>query len=43
MYSEIQDIVRAGATVTEDMNAGVAIVTWYSILSLGEQFPYIVD
>ena len=29
MYSEIQDIVAAGATVTEDNVAGVAIVTWY--------------
>lgn len=28
MYSEIQDIVANGATVTEDKKAGVAIVTW---------------
>ncbi|KZF20249.1 glycoside hydrolase family 18 protein [Xylona heveae TC161] len=28
MYSEIEDIVSAGATVTEDKDAGVAIVTW---------------
>ena len=29
MYSEIQDVVASGATVTEDKVAGVAIVTWY--------------
>lgn len=29
MYSEIQDIVAAGATVSKDTDAGVAIVTWY--------------
>ncbi|RMD42700.1 hypothetical protein DV735_g2390, partial [Chaetothyriales sp. CBS 134920] len=27
-YAEINDIVQAGATVTEDQTAGVAIVTW---------------
>ncbi len=29
MYSEIQDIVAAGATVAEDNVAGVVVVTWY--------------
>ena len=29
MYSEIQDIVANGATVTNDQDAAVAIVTWY--------------
>lgn len=28
MYSEIEDIIAAGATVTEDKDAAVAIVTW---------------
>lgn len=30
MFSEIEDIIQAGATVTEDEDAGVAIVTWYA-------------
>jgi hypothetical protein len=29
-YAEIGNIVSAGATVEEDLHAGVAIVTWYS-------------
>ena len=33
MYSEIQDVVATGATVTEDKVAGVAIVTWYDQMS----------
>jgi hypothetical protein len=33
-YAEIGKIVSAGATVEEDLDAGVAIVTWY----LGTRF-----
>lgn len=29
MYSEIKDIVAAGATVNIDHDAGAAIVTWW--------------
>ncbi len=28
MYSEIEDIIAAGATVVKDNDAGVAIVNW---------------
>lgn len=34
MFSEIEDIIQAGATVTEDEDAGVAIVTWYASFQL---------
>ena len=36
MYSEIKDIVAAGATVNVDKTAGVAIVTWWVSISLND-------